>query len=179
LHLLMREFMNAICEVSAEYLIHDMATITQHANIENLFTSTCESVRCLVAAGSDINARNFKGSTPLHELINGMMEHSKKIYEISHEEFNEVFKQMLFPPRNELAPIIVELIKCGARSWEVVPEPCFGIEKALMEVWWDRSTIDLRCFFEKLEPGLKTRLKTGLLCSTAACRERLICRCRS
>jgi hypothetical protein len=170
-HLLMRTFTNAVQEVDEEYFnINKLAEIIEEQNVEELFSTVCSVVGVLAEADADFNRRRVKGLTPLHELMHGLNQCYQKKYDDG-EVFNQFaqyadmiiyVEDLLSPPRNELAPIIAELVKGGARSWEVVPEPCSGLEKALIAVWKKGDMLELRCLFEKLEPDLKVRIKAGL-----------------
>jgi hypothetical protein len=68
-----------------------------------------------------------------------------------------------FRSQQEIDPIVVELVRCGASSWGVVPNPCFGLEKALVAVWKRGNASELGYLFQKLEPRLKIKVRTCLL----------------
>ncbi len=164
LHVLMKDFLDGIAEVTSYSifnLVHWRTATATFGIVHELSASICSAVRLLVEAGADVNLKNKRGEKPLHALINGRNTffHVKNnaIDDIHDEGCEHIF------PNHEIDPIIVELVKWGANSWEVVPEPCHGLEKALCDVWNRGNSLDLGYLFEKLGQPFIKNVRSSLL----------------
>ena len=184
LHLLLSDLMTAIEGVSNGYHYTGSCSWSWEQGkpyIQEFLTSVCDSVRVLVEAGANLNQRNAKARDPLHELMHGMREYHKykniaylrylsdpdiqswnygAIYDGS---CSQLTTEDPFSYQHELDSIIVQFIKCGAGSWEVVPEPCLGLQSALYDVWKGGSDDELLYLCGRLEKDIKPRLQTSLL----------------
>jgi ankyrin repeat protein len=143
-------------------------------DIEDFMSSLCSTVRVLVAAGADLNHRDVRGEKPLHTLFQGLHAYINQENDEYSAERSLKYEDVSYEPqygapnladsaRHKLDPLVVELLRCGADSWEVVPEPCLGLEKALFDVWKRGGKNEMRFLFGKLEDHLKPRLRTCLL----------------
>ncbi|KAH7622888.1 putative Ankyrin-1 [Nannochloris sp. 'desiccata'] len=170
LHVLLSGVMNAIETVSGSYKYHhayNWVEEEEKPSIQLLFQCICRTVRVLASAGADLNYKNLSGRDPLQAMMHAYREHFQFKNDLYLERANEaedISPQGLpFPPQNELDVIVVELVRCGACSWEVVPEPCFLLESALFDVWKRGNGNELRYLFHKLHYDVQPCLKTGLL----------------
>ena len=162
LHCLLMDAMSVIGEFSS--IDDDWNEERKRPPIKEFLKTLCSTIQVLVEAGANLNQRNLKGCQPLHDLVHGFDEYYlKKNEEVSNEDHDSDVESLSFSPQHEIDSVIVQLLQCGARSWEVVPEPCFGAEKALFDVWKGGDNMDLRLLFEKLEDRLKPRLQMCLL----------------
>ena len=101
----------------------------------------------LIDAGVDVERRNADAHTAIHVLMNA----------------DGLKRRCVLRMHDVLQPMLVFLISAGCRSWDAVPRPCNGIERALFPVW-KRHPEDLHCLMACLNKDLKPVLRTFLTC---------------
>ena len=103
--------------------------------------------KSLIDAGVDTEWRNADGHTALHVMMT-MYDNDRRYIARS---------------STLIHPMLVFLISAGCRSWDAVPTPCHGIERALFPVW-KKHPEDLHCLMACLNTDLKPVLRTFLTC---------------
>jgi ankyrin repeat protein len=181
LHILLTDIMSAIEKISDEYYYNSLLSNgcsliwskeKEKPGIKALFASICSCICLLVEAGADLSLRGLNGRDPLQEMMQEMVDYyqrkndnflSDDAIKAKYASLGLQIEEIPLYPQHELDPIVVELIKWGASSWDAVPEPCLGLEKALSDVWKRVGGTELRYLFYKLKREVKPRLRTSLL----------------
>ena len=101
----------------------------------------------LIDAGVDVESRNADGHTAIHVLMNtnGLKSESAGAWRVL------------------VQPMAGSLVSAGCRSWDAVPTPCNGIERALLPLW-KKHPEDLCILMSRLKEDLKPVLRTFLIC---------------
>jgi ankyrin repeat protein len=155
LHVLLMEVIEAIRGFDEEELFPVTDDGLKALAQRDFSVSLCSILRVFVEAGAELDQRDVLEQTPLHALINGVKESQQNLSKNSC--LSKLFEWY------RIAPLVVELVKCGARSWEVLLEPCIGLEQALFAVWTQGNVDNMCCLFAKLEPRVKEHLRACLL----------------
>ena len=106
-------------------------------------------VKSLIAAGIDVQNR-YRGRTALQRISqsNSINNNKDSLYGDIQEENVHI--------------MITDLIIAGDRSWDDVPAPCLGVEKALVAVYKNNPQ-DLAIFFKKLSPPVQEMIQNALI----------------
>lgn len=108
-------------------------------------------VEKLIKAGADVCIKNNEGHTPLQHLqcciTNGGY----------YQDLNEDFAKS----GEVIFPLIVALVAGGDCSWDAVPYPCPGLERALVPLW-NKKPNELRRLRSWLDNELQERIQNIL-----------------
>lgn len=117
-----------------------------------------ETTKDLIEAGADVCDKNNQGVTPMQRLT-GIYRACSGL-----ESPPQVFsKEVESKVCRIVHDICVSLVSSGDFSWEALPHPCHGLERALVPVW-QKKPEELRNLFNCLEHEIK-----GRICQTLRC----------
>lgn len=108
----------------------------------------------ILSNGADACMRNYRGETSMKRLKRKLEMDSTSI--LSKFEKNASIGYALHS-------LFATLVKSGDFSWDAVPNPCFGLERALVPVWQrDIDGVHLRQLFHRLQPKVKEMIRNYL-----------------
>ena len=112
-------------------------------------------LRVLINYGADVERRDKRGYTPLHCLMNLKEECFRRNMIETTEDLNRCHCL--------LQPFAVVLLNSGSSSFDALPWPYPGVEKALFEVW-RRHPENLHCLISRMSEPTRDGMRAFLCC---------------
>ena len=130
---------------------------------------SAECVELLLDRGADINAQDVCGKTALMQIMLTAYRIRTECVELLMDRGADVLVRnlhgqtalMMLRDPSDNPTIVSEIVEAGDRSWDSVPAPCPGLEKALLSVF-RAAPSDLAQWFRRLTPEVQEVVRTTL-----------------